>query len=133
MPYPTRSPHAPTESHLLAALPLDEYDRILAHADIKSLKLRDVLYRPGSPLDYVYFPRSGALSTILIIVDGQSAEVAAVGIAVMIGIPAFLGAEASSVQVICQIPGEVARMPVSAFAGEGRRGGPLHEVLSRYT
>lgn len=133
MPSPSHSPHALGENQLLAALPPDEQQRFLALATIKPLKLRDILYRPDSPLEYVYFPRSAVLSTIMVMADGQAAEVAAVGFEGMVGVPAFLGAENSSVQVICQIPGDVVRMPVSAFRDEIHRGGQLQGVVLRYT
>jgi CRP-like cAMP-binding protein len=121
------------ENRLLAALPPDEYARILDQAELRTLKLRDVLYRAGGPLEYVYFARSGVLSRILIMLDGSAAEVGLVGNEGMVGLAAYLGADTSLTQVICQIPAEVLRMPAVAFTSEVRRAGRLQEIVYRYT
>lgn len=58
MPHPSRTRRA-----------LGECAAILNLADLAPLKLREVLCWSGSPLDYVYFPQGGVLSTILIMHD----------------------------------------------------------------
>ncbi|SIO44263.1 transcriptional regulator, Crp/Fnr family [Singulisphaera sp. GP187] len=121
------------ENRLLAALPPDEYARILDQAELKSLKLRDILHRAGGPLEHVYFARSGVLSRILIMLDGRAAEVSLVGNMGMVGLTAYLGADTCLTHVICQIPAEVLRVPALAFATEVRRAGRLQEIVYRYT
>jgi CRP-like cAMP-binding protein len=121
------------ENRLLAALPPDEFARLLAQTDVMSFRIRDVLSRAAGPLESVYFPRSGLISAVFVMLDGRAAEVGVVGSEGMLGVSAFLGADLYPSQVICQIPAEVLRMPAAAFAAEVRRGGPLQDVVYRYT
>lgn len=130
--FPHPSPHAFAENRLLAALSPDDHARVVARCAVRSIDSHDVLYHAGGPIEHVYFPRSGAMSAVKLMGDGRAAEVAAVGIEGMIGVSAFLGAEASSVRVFCQIPGEVLRIPTAPFLGEVRRDGQLQAILHRY-
>jgi CRP-like cAMP-binding protein len=121
------------ENRLLAALPPDEFARIVAQTDVVSFRIREVLCRADGPLEYVYFPRSGVVSAIFVMLDGRAAEVGVVGREGMLGVFAFFGAESYPTQVICQIPAEVLRMPAAAFVAEVRRGGQFQDVVYRYT
>lgn len=47
--------------------------------EIVSLKARQVLYSPGEPPKYVYFPRGGLLSSTIVMENGAMVEVATVG------------------------------------------------------
>src|SRR3954463_9949363 len=95
---------------------------------------KDVAYLPGGPIEYVYFPRSGVLSATVVMADGQTAEVAVVGREGMAGVSSFLGAARSPEHVFCQIaPSECRRMPAAEFAAEVAKGGPLRDVVYRYT
>ena len=120
-------------NRLLAALPEDEYVRILERTDLLSLQIREVLYRSGGAIEHVYFPRSGLISTVLVMLDGRAVEVGAVGREGMVGLSAFLGANTCQDQVLCQISAEVLQMPLSVFAAEVRRGGQLQNIIARYT
>lgn len=121
------------ENRLLAALPEDEYLRLLDRSDLISLPVREVLYRTGGIIEHVYFPRIGLISTVLVMLDGRAVEVGAVGREGMVGLSAHLGVDSSQDQVVCRISAEVLQMPASAFAAEVRRGGQLQDVISRYT
>ncbi|SIO66535.1 cAMP-binding domain of CRP or a regulatory subunit of cAMP-dependent protein kinases [Singulisphaera sp. GP187] len=120
------------ENRLLAALPADEYLRMLNRTVLLSLQSRDVLYRTGGAVEHVYFPRSGLISTVLVMLDGRAVEVGAVGREGMTGISAYLGADSCHDQVFCQVSAEVLQMPASVFAAEVRRSGQLQNVVSRY-
>jgi CRP-like cAMP-binding protein len=51
----------------------------------------------------------------------------------VIGLPLFLGAEATHGRAVCQVAGEAWRLPAAAFREEAGRDGPLRERLLRYT
>ena len=90
-------------------------------------------YRTGGPIEYVYFPRTGMMSTVVVMVDGDSAEVAAIGREGMIGVAVALGADRSAEEVFCQLtPCATRRLPAAEFAAEVQRGGPLRDVVYRY-
>jgi CRP-like cAMP-binding protein len=124
--------HVPGENRLLVALPRDEYDRLLPHLEKASLALRDILYEAHGLITHVYFPLTGVVS--LVIMDGGSSlEVGLIGNEGMVGTPVFLGADRSPTRAIAQIQGEALRMEAKVFQNEMRRGGPLYDLVQRYT
>ena len=62
----------PVGNHLLAALPQQEYERLLPNLEPVSLSLKQVLYEPNAPIEYAYFPNSGATSMLNLMLDGQT-------------------------------------------------------------
>ena len=121
------------ENRLLAALPPDEFTRLTARMTTVTLGHKDFLYRAGGPIDHVYFPLTGVLSAVVVMADGASAEVAAIGSEGMIGAAVALGAARSAEQVFCQVPpAECRRMPAAEFAAECAKGGPLRDVIHVY-
>src|ERR1700677_822825 len=124
--------HVPGKNRLLAALPKDDYDRLLPHLENVSLSLRDILYEANGPIAHVYFPLTGVVS--LVIMDKDSTlEVGIIGNEGMVGTPIFLGADRSPTQAIVQIPGEALRMEVEVFQNEMNRIGPLYGLVQRFT
>jgi CRP-like cAMP-binding protein len=118
---------------LLSALPRHEFDRLTARMTDVTLGHKDLVYRAGGPIEYVYFPRSGVVSSVIVMTDGASAEVAAIGREGMCGASVLLGATHSHEQVFCQVPpSECRKMPAAVFAAEASKGGPLRDVIHAY-
>ena len=46
----------PTKNRLLAALPREEYERILPHLGPVNFKLGEVVYESGAQMEHIYFP-----------------------------------------------------------------------------
>jgi CRP-like cAMP-binding protein len=121
------------ENRLLSSLPPSEFDRLTIRMTDITLGHKDLVYRAGGPIEHVYFPRSGVVSSVVIMADGTSAEVAATGREGMCGASVLLGATTSQQQVFCQvIPCECRRMPATEFAAEGAKAGPLRDIVHRY-
>jgi hypothetical protein len=57
---------APSENRLLAALPNDEYERLLPSLQEVSFSLGQVIYEFGGHLDYVFFPIAAIVSLLYI-------------------------------------------------------------------
>lgn len=123
----------PVGNRLLAALPQQEYERLLPKLEPVSLDLKQVLYESNTPIEYAYFPNSGATSMLNFMQDGQTIEAATLGKEGMIGIPLLLGTTQIPFQVIVQIPGNGLRMKADVFKTEVYGGCPLHTLLLRYT
>ena len=124
----------PSENRLLSALPPHDYARLVARMTDVTFEHRGSAYRSGGPLDAVYFPRSGVMSSVMIMLDGSTAEVAATGAEGMLGSAAFLGATRSVEEVFCQIPPCVCRrLPAADFVAEVARGGVLTAIVHNYT
>ncbi len=124
---------SPPENRLLAALPPADLARLTARMTECAFDQKDTAYRSNGPIEYVYFPRTGMMSAVVVMLDGSTAEVAAVGREGMLGASVALGADRSAEQVFCQLaPCECRKMPAGEFAAEVRRGGPLREVVYEY-
>ena len=75
-----------------------------------SLALRHVIQAVADPFEYVYFIEQGVASVLTVMANGAAIEVGMIGTEGLIGVSALLGAEISSQNVICQIPGTALRM-----------------------
>ncbi|MDY3557260.1 Crp/Fnr family transcriptional regulator [Gemmata sp. JC717] len=121
------------ENRLLSTLPPAELGRLLPHMADVTLGPRDVVYEPGGLLEYVYFPRAGVISAVVLMGDGRSAEAAGIGPEGMAGVSSALGADRSRERVFCQVaPCRCRRMPAAAFAAAVRESGTVRDVVYRY-
>ncbi len=123
----------PPENRLLAALPPADLARLTARTTDVTFAHKDLAYRPGGPIEHVYFPRAGMMSAVVVMLDGSTAEVATIGREGMLGASVALGAGRCAEQVFCQMaPCECRKMPAAEFAAEVKRGGALHDVVYAY-
>ncbi|HVG22473.1 MAG TPA: PAS domain S-box protein [Blastocatellia bacterium] len=127
------APRLPVENDLLAALPPEEYERILPSLELVPLIQGDILYRPEDKIDHVYFPLSGLVSLVSVTEQGATIEVGMVGSNGMVGISLFLGGGLTPYLVIVQVPGTALRMGRAAFEIESGCQGSLHAALLRHT
>jgi CRP-like cAMP-binding protein len=79
VPLVSRSRPSSSRNLLLAALPVEEYDRLRPILELVSLEAKQLLHNPGEPSKYVYFPRSGFLSMAIVMENGAMVEVATIG------------------------------------------------------
>ena len=73
-PSANRPPPTDNANLLLAALPADEYKRILPSLDLVPLKLKNIIHRAGDPIEHVYFPGGGFCSMLTVLKDGGMVE-----------------------------------------------------------
>ena len=120
-------------NQLLAALPKDEYRRLLPNLESFLLVFGQAIYEPGDPIRHVYFPSSGIIS-LLAVVEGQTMlEVGMVGREGMVGLPVFMGVKSSRDRAVVQGAGAAMRMEATAFQKECDKGDSLPRLLRRYT
>jgi len=84
-------PTGPSENRLLAALPTDEYERLVPNLQQVSFSLGEVVYEFGGHLDYVYFPTTSIVSLLYTMENGSSAEMGLTGNDGVVGIALFMG------------------------------------------
>ena len=125
--------HIPTQNHLLAALPENEYERLLPHLEAVSMPLGEALYESGGRLQHVYFPTTSIVSLLYVLEDGASAELAVVGNEGVLGISLFMGGETTPNRAVVQCAGFGYRLKSSLLKEEFNRAGPLLRLLLRYT
>lgn len=124
---------APATNRLLAALPRNEYRRLLPNLEPFPLVFGEVIYEPGDLIRHVYFPASGIIS-LLAVVEGQATlEVGIVGREGMVGLPVFMGVKTSRNRAVVRGAGTALRMKATAYRKECNNGGSLPRLLRRYT
>ncbi|MBW4639607.1 MAG: Crp/Fnr family transcriptional regulator [Gloeocapsa sp. UFS-A4-WI-NPMV-4B04] len=128
----TSQPILAQRNKLLNVLPLEVYARLLPKLEPVPLIFKQVLYQPGEPIEYIYFPLRGVVSLLTILVDSPATEVGLVGNEGIVGISVFLGIDTTPTKAIVQIPGEAMRMQIADFKAE-KAGSPRHNLLERYT
>ena len=120
-----------SENRLLALLPSADYQRILPLLQTVPLKLRKYSINLAM-IDSVYFPISGVLSAMMVMLDGSAIEVATIGNEGVAGLTAFMGGETSPFQVMVQVEGRGLRMNADVFKREVNGVGALRRLLVRY-
>jgi CRP-like cAMP-binding protein len=131
----TTSPrqHLPEHNHLLAALTLDERERVFPHLRLVSMPLGKVLYESGDALESVYFPIDSIVSLLYVLESGASAEISVVGHEGLIGIALFMGGGTTPSRAIVQSAGHAYRLAGQKLKDEFHRNGGLQLLLLRYT
>lgn len=125
--------HTPQQNHLLAALPPDEFERLLPHLELVPMSLGKVLYESGSQMQYVYFPTTCIVSLLYVMQDGASAEIAVVGNEGILGIALFMGGGTTPSRAVVQSAGHGYRLQAASLRDEFNRAGPMLHLLLRYT
>jgi CRP-like cAMP-binding protein len=126
-------PNAPPENRLLAALPGDEYERLLSGLQQVSFSLGEVVYEFGGHLDYVYFPTTAIVSLLYTMENGSSAEMGLTGNDGVVGIALFMGGGTMPNRAVVQSAGGAIRMRAKVLQDEFARGGQFQHMLLRYT
>lgn len=126
-------PRSSLGNKLLAAIPREEYERLLPFMESVALDYKQFLYEANTPLPYVYFLSGGVVLLLAIMDDGASVDVATIGNEGIVGLPIFLGVEKTAGNAIVQIAGNALRMPSAIFSRKVPPRTPLHNLLQRYT
>jgi CRP-like cAMP-binding protein len=128
-----RSPHTPKQNDLLAALPADDYARLLPDLELTPMPLGWVVYESGGHLSHVYFPTTCIVSLLYVMESGASAEIAISGNEGLVGISLFMGGESTPSRAVVQSAGYGYRLMASVLKKEFALGGPLQYLALRYT
>src|SRR6185436_7424402 len=100
------NPNGPGTNRLLAALPLDEYERLRPQLQPVSFSLGEVVYEFGGHLDYVYFPTTSIVSLLYTMENGTSAEMGLTGNDGVVGIALFMGGGTMPNRAVVQSAGD---------------------------
>ena len=127
------SPHSPKQNHILAALPTEDYARLLPELELIPMPLGRALYESGGHMSHVYFPTTSIVSLLYVMENGASAEIAIVGNHGLVGISLFMGGETTTNRAVVQSAGHGYRLGVSVLKREFAAGGNLQHLALRYT
>lgn len=121
------------QNRLLAALPVDVYERLQPNLESVQLALGEVIYEAHASLSHVYFPTTAIVSLLYTMENGSSAEMGIVGCDGVVGIAVFMGGDTTPNQAVVQNAGGASRLELKYFRDEFRRVGELHRLLLLYT
>src|SRR5450631_2143706 len=126
-------PHSPNQNHLLAALPLEEFEPLAAHLELVPMPLGEMLYEPGQQLQHAYFPTTAIVSLHYVTESGASAEIAGVGNEGVVGISLFMGGGTTPSSAVVQTAGHAYRLERRLLKQAFDRAGLMQRLLLRYT
>lgn len=130
---PNKSRPPPIRNQLLAALPDEEYRRLLPHLESVALPLMGVLHEGGETIRHVYFPDDGLISLLIVMDDETIREIGVIGNEGVLGAAVALGMKTATTRALIQLPGSAMRMKAGALRDELEMGGALPNVLRRYS
>lgn len=122
----------PVANSLLAALPRKDYERLLTSLEEVTLAFGEELYRPGEPIQHIYFPIDSLVSLLTLVEGHQALEVGMVGHEGMLGIPLALGVNESPVRAVVHGAGTALRITSADFREELQRSVLLQREVCRY-
>ncbi|TVO53410.1 Crp/Fnr family transcriptional regulator [Denitromonas halophila] len=123
----------PRQNHLLAALPVEDRERLFSKLEETPMPLGHVLYESGAQMRHIYFPTTAIVSLLYVMEDGASAEIAVVGNEGVVGVSLFMGGETTPSRAVVQSAGLAYRLPGQLLKDEFLRAGPMQRLLLRYT
>lgn len=124
---------SPSSNRILAALPQAEFEAVEPHLELVPMALGQMLYEPGSPQRYAYFPTTAIASLHYVTESGASAETAGVGNEGMVGVSIFMGGNTTCSSAVVQTAGFGYRIERGRLKEEFGRAGILQNLLLRYT
>lgn len=120
-------------NHLLAALPADEFERVMKSLDPVTLDSGEVIYESGEQLQYIYFPTTAIISLLYIMENGSTAEIGMAGNDGLVGVALFMGGSTTPNRAVVQSAGNAFRLRSKALKSEFGLGGIFQSILLRYT
>jgi CRP-like cAMP-binding protein len=119
-------------NRFLAALGPDDFASLDPHLETVILLRGTVLYEPGDPIGYTYFPHDAIVSLVDVLEDGRLAEVAMFGREGLFGLlSAFVSREAFGRYVV-QVPGTASRIPLDHMQEAIRTRPSLQRLVLAY-
>lgn len=118
---------------LVDALPVAEREHLAPLFERVHVEVGAVLYEPGAPMRYIYFPDDAVVSLLAVAGGRMTLEVGLVGREGMLGATVPLGHGESQVRAVVQREGSVNRIEAARFREEFAHNPHLQALLHRYT
>jgi CRP-like cAMP-binding protein len=119
-------------NRILAALPREQFARLIPHLTTVRLERDEVVYITGDQIRHVYFPISGLMSLLSTTETGSTVEVAMVGNEGIVGLPVILKNRMIPYEVTVQTESDAYKIKAEDLQEEFDRGEGLHELILRY-
>jgi CRP-like cAMP-binding protein len=119
-------------NRLLAALPLEDYQRLLPYLEPIELPQHKILYNAGDHYEYAYFPSHSIVSTVAIMENGSTTEIGVIGNEGMVGLPIILDSGYTNSTAIVQVGNGGYRVAAERIQEELSRQGAFKTIMMRY-
>lgn len=129
----TKIAQDPRKNSILAALPAEDYERLLPDLELVEMPLGWTISEAGDHVKFIHFPISGIVSLIYDLEDGSSSEIAIVGDEGMIGISIYMGGDSMPSSTEVQCTGFAFRLSRKILKREFALGGHLQQIALLYT
>ena len=125
-------PNSPKQNRLIAALPPEDYARLLPGLELVQMPLGSAIYESGVQMDHLYFPTTSLVSLLYVMESGASAEIAVTGNEGLVGISLLMGGESTPSRAVVQSAGYGYRLKASVSKREFALGGKLQHLALRF-
>lgn len=123
----------PKPNLLLAALPPEDRAWFAEHLESVQLEVGEMLYEPGQPQPWVYFPDGAIISMLYVMESGASGEVAIVGNSGLLGVSLLMGVDTPRNHAMVLSAGPARRMKGETLRRAFEKSGELRQLLLRHT
>jgi CRP-like cAMP-binding protein len=119
-------------NHLLASLPLADFEYLRPNLRSVELVSEFMLARAGDEISRVYFPESGVISLVVSLPEGETIEVAMIGRDGIFGAPAIYKGGVSLNDAMVQLPGTALTLALPHFRKAVEQSRVFRETLARH-
>jgi CRP-like cAMP-binding protein len=127
-----RTKRLTSTNSLLAALPRQDLQALLAGGKQVALSFGEVLYLADEQIHHVYFPTEGFISSLTAEGDPPTLEVGLIGTEGMLGASLILGIDTAPLRGLVQGKGIALRLSTARFRREVSSRAALRRVLGAY-
>jgi CRP-like cAMP-binding protein len=126
------APNCLLNNQLLAALPGNEFARLLPHLEPVTLRRGQILRGTEKTAHLAYFPETAVLNHLMMLSDGGSIETILIGREGMVGLSALFGVRPPAHSTQALIGGAAFRIHLKALKREFASGKTLQSLLLAY-
>ncbi len=120
-------------NRLLAALPPADFGLLAPYLRNVSLEQDAVLLRSGDRIEQVYFPRSGTISFMLDMPNGQTVATAVIGNEGAVGILSALEPSRSPITAVVRVAGIASQISATRFHAALSQSGAIGQAVQTHT
>lgn len=117
---------------ILAALPKEDFERLLPHFKPVAPASGEDLYQFERGIHFAYFPESAVISQLHVLADGNTTEAAMIGSEGLVGLSALFNARQPNYWTRVIVAGSALRIRMDILLDEFGRGGALQRALLAY-
>ncbi|MDQ3186260.1 MAG: Crp/Fnr family transcriptional regulator [Pseudomonadota bacterium] len=121
------------QNRILAALPAEEYARLLPYLEFIFMPLGHVIYESGASITHLYFPTTSIVAPVYEVENGASVRLAVIGNEGFAGLSSLLGGDSMPGGVVVQSAGNGYRIRTKVLKNEFDSCGKLQQLVLHYT